>query len=306
MARERVTRSLNEAEVKASGFGLTKLHGQHLLVNPLIIKSIIEKTDIKPSDVILEIGPGTGNLTMALLEKAKKVIAVEIDPRMVVELQKRVAASEYRHKLEIIHGDFTKMAKPPACDLVVSNTPYNVSSAIVFKLLSMRPLWRKAVLMFQKEFALRLCAGAGGKDYSRVSANCQLLAKTDFLINVPKSCFRPPPKVESAVISLVPRMPIPDVNLEEWDGLLKIIFNRKNKTVMSTFRANGVVDELFKRYEAYQRLENKESVDFEEFKKTLEKIINDSGLNEERAGKLDTVALMNLLKSCLEFGIHFV
>ncbi|GCA64345.1 ribosomal RNA adenine methyltransferase KsgA/Erm [Kipferlia bialata] len=80
-----------EAANHRQGFALTKAHGQHLLKNPLVVKTIVEKAQIKPSDVILEIGPGTGNLTIKMLEVAKRVIACEIDPRMVTELRKRVA-----------------------------------------------------------------------------------------------------------------------------------------------------------------------------------------------------------------------
>ncbi|GKT27692.1 putative multi-domain containing protein [Aduncisulcus paluster] len=169
-----------------------KSHGQHLLNNQSVIDSIITKSEIRPSDTIIEIGPGTGNLTMRLLEKAAKVIAYEVDPRMVVALNKRVRDTPYAKKLQIIQGDFLK-AELPRFDLCVANCPYNISSGIVFKLLAHTPIPRHFVLMFQKEFSMRLAAKPDGKLYSRISVNTQLLAKVQHLITVQKSCFTPPP-----------------------------------------------------------------------------------------------------------------
>ena len=114
---------------------------------------IVEKSAIKPTDVVLEIGPGTGNLTHLLLEKAKRVICFEIDPRMVSELTKRFKYGDMGHKFELIQGkfvysgDFLKFDLP-YFDVCVANCPYQISSSIVFKLLSHRPVFRSATLMF--------------------------------------------------------------------------------------------------------------------------------------------------------------
>ncbi len=96
------------------GFNFTfdKTFGQHILKNPLVVKNLVDKTAIKSSDVVLEIGPGTGNLTQMLCEKAKKVIAVEIDPRMASEVSKRMKKLGYGHKFELIHGDAMKVDFP--------------------------------------------------------------------------------------------------------------------------------------------------------------------------------------------------
>lgn len=92
------------------GFELKKTFGQHLLKNPLIVQTIVQKAALRNTDVVLEVGPGTGNLTLKLLDACKKVIAVEHDPRMVVELQKRMQGAEHQHKLNLIHADFLKYA----------------------------------------------------------------------------------------------------------------------------------------------------------------------------------------------------
>lgn len=146
---------------------------------------MIEKSAVRPTDVILEIGPGTGNMTVKILEKAKKVIACEIDPRLVAELQKRVQGTPLQSKLQILIGDVLK-TELPFFDLCIANVPYQISSPLVFKLLLHRPYFRCAVLMFQREFAQRLVAKPGDKLYCRLSINTQLLARVDLLMKVRK------------------------------------------------------------------------------------------------------------------------
>jgi phospholipid N-methyltransferase len=120
--------------------------GQHFLKNPAVVTSIIQKSGIKPTDVVLEIGPGTGNMTVPLLQKAKQVIALEYDSRMVREVLKRVQNTTEERKLKVIQGDAIH-TKWPFFDLCVANIPYQISSAIVFKLLAHRPMFRCAVLV---------------------------------------------------------------------------------------------------------------------------------------------------------------
>lgn len=196
--------------------------GQHLLKNPLVTQAMIEKAAIKGTDIVLEIGPGTGNLTLKLLECAKKVIAIEHDPRMVVELQKRLHATPLGNKLQLIHSDVLKVDLP-FFNLCVANIPYQISSPLIFKLLSHPSRFRCAILMVQREFAQRLCAKPGDELYCRLSINTQLLAKCDHLMKVSKNSFRPPPKVDSSVVRIEPKNPPPPVNFMEWDGLVRKI-----------------------------------------------------------------------------------
>lgn len=154
---------------------------------------------------------------------------------MVVELTKRFGGTEYGSKLQIIHGDFLKVDLP-YFDIVVANLPYNISSPITFKLLAHRPAFRCAVLMYQREFALRLCAKPGSDLFCRLSLNTQLLAKVDHLIKVGKNNFRPPPKVESSVVRIEPHNPPPPINFLEWDGFVRLCFLRKNKTLAAIFK----------------------------------------------------------------------
>jgi len=241
------------------GWELRKSRGQHLLKNPLIVNAIVEKSALRRTDVVLEVGPGTGNMTVKLLEAAKKVVAVEADSRMVVELQKRVQGnSGLSSKLDLVHADFLK-TELPYFDVCVANTPYQISSPLVFKLLSHRPMFRCAVLMFQREFALRLAARPGDELYCRLSVNTQLLARVDHLMKVGKNNFRPPPKVESSVVRIEPRNPPPPINFLEWDGLVRLCFQRKHKTLAAIFKTNSVVKLLMENDKVYRAMQVDES-----------------------------------------------
>ncbi|BEJ12919.1 hypothetical protein CspHIS471_0300930 [Cutaneotrichosporon sp. HIS471] len=168
----------------------TDRFGQHILTNPLVAQGIVDKAELKPTDVVLEVGPGTGNLTVRILPACRKVIASEMDPRMAAEVQKRLLGTPQQKKLELILGDFIK-ADLPYFDVCISNTPYQISSPLVFKLLSQRPVIRCAVLMFQREFALRLCAAPGSKMWCRLAANVQMYARVEHVMKIVEDDFDP-------------------------------------------------------------------------------------------------------------------
>eukprot|EP00899_Mesostigma_viride_P016645 jgi/Mesvir1/24982/Mv16945-RA.1 len=225
------------------GIEFHKSKGQHILKNPLVVDSIVQKAGLRETDTVLEIGPGTGNLTAKLLQAAKKVVAVELDPRMVQELQRRFHGTPLYNNLQIIQGDVLKVDLP-YFDVCVANIPYQISSPLTFKLLSVRNSFRCAVIMYQKEFATRLTATVGDSQYCRLSVNTQLLARVNHLLKVGRNNFRPPPKVDSSVVRIEPRNPPPPVNFKEWDGLIRICFGRKNKTLGAIFRQNVVAKTL--------------------------------------------------------------
>ncbi|KAL5095783.1 hypothetical protein RYX36_000110, partial [Vicia faba] len=157
------------------GISFHKCKGQHILKNPLLVDSIVHKSGIKTTDVVLEIGPGTGNLTKKLLDAGKKVIAVEIDSRMVLELHKRFqGVPSSRHT--VIQGDVLKN-ELPYFDICVANIPYQISSPLTFKLLKHQPSFRCAIIMYQREFSMRLVALPGDKLYCRLTVNTQLHAR---------------------------------------------------------------------------------------------------------------------------------
>ncbi|KAI9048569.1 hypothetical protein LZ554_007402 [Drepanopeziza brunnea f. sp. 'monogermtubi'] len=210
--------------------------GQHILKNPGVAEAIVAKANLKPTDVVLEVGPGTGNLTVRILEKAKKVIAVELDPRMAAEVTKRVQGKPEQKRLEVLLGDVIK-TELPHFDVCISNTPYQISSPLVFKLLALPNPPRTSILMFQREFALRLTARPGDPLYCRLSVNAQFFSKITHIMKVGKNNFRPPPQVESSVVRIEPKMGAerPGVSWDEWDGMLRICFVRKNRTMRASW-----------------------------------------------------------------------
>uniref|UniRef100_A0A671UV85 rRNA adenine N(6)-methyltransferase n=1 Tax=Sparus aurata TaxID=8175 RepID=A0A671UV85_SPAAU len=273
-------KSRQHQEVKNQGIMFNTGIGQHILKNPLIVNGIIEKAALRPTDVVLEVGPGTGNMTVKLLEKAKKVVACELDCRLVAELQKRVQCTPMQTKLQILVGDVLK-TDLPFFDVCVANLPYQISSPFVFKLLLHRPFFRCAVLMFQREFAMRLVAPPGDKLYCRLSINTQLLARVDHLMKVGKNNFRPPPKVESSVVRIEPKNPPPPVNFQEWDGLVRIAFVRKNKTLSAEVPADFSIS------------------------KKIESVLQEANFSEKRARIMDIDDFMVLLHAFNSAGIHF-
>lgn len=286
--------------------------GQHILKNPLVAQGIVDKAQIKPSDTVLEVGPGTGNLTVRILEQARKVIAVEMDPRMGAELTKRVHGTAGEKKLDILLGDFMK-TELPYFDICISNTPYQISSPLVFKLINQPQPPRVSILMFQREFAMRLLARPGDSLYCRLSANVQMWANVTHIMKVGKNNFRPPPQVESSVVRIEIKKPRPQVEFNEWDGLLRIVFVRKNRTIAAGFKSNTVLEIIEKNYKAYLAAANdgSEMVDdsagsmIDIVKKKIEAVLDSTGLSDKRAGKCDQTDFLKLLYAFHQVGIHF-
>ncbi|ODV59827.1 putative dimethyladenosine transferase [Ascoidea rubescens DSM 1968] len=290
----------------------TKL-GQHILKNPLVAQGIVDKAQIKPSDIVLEVGPGTGNLTMKILEKARRVIAIEMDPRMAAELTKRVANTPFEKKLEIILGDCIKVDLP-YFDVCISNTPYQISSPLVFKLLNLQRPPRHSVLMFQREFALRLCAKPGDDLYGRLSANVAMFANVTHIMKVGKNNFRPPPKVESSVVRIEIKNPRPNINFTEWDNYLKVIFLKTNKTIRANFKSKAAIDTLEKNYKSWLSINNDGDLIMDKdalknLKSTVEdkitNVLNQTELGSERPSKCDQLTFLKLLYQFHQEGIYF-
>ncbi|KAF5859941.1 Dimethyladenosine transferase [Aspergillus alliaceus] len=216
--------------------------GQHILKNGAIADAIVDKANVQQSQTVLEVGPGPGVLTNRILAKAKKVVAVEVDPRMAAELTKSVQGTPAEKRLQIVLGDFIKidLNQLPPFQICISNTPYQISSPLVFKLLSMPNPPKMCVLMVQREFALRLIARPGDSLYSRLSVNVQFFARVSHIMKVGKNNFRPPPQVESSVVRVEPKADRPAISWDEWDGMLRICFVRKNKTLRAGFMGNKV------------------------------------------------------------------
>lgn len=309
-------KSTAKSDAKTSVFKMNTDLGQHILKNPKIAEAIVDKAGIKPSDTVLEVGPGTGNLTIRILEQAKKTIAAEMDPRMAAELTKRVQGKPIERKLEIMLGDVIK-GELPYHDICISNTPYQISSPLIFKLLNMPKPPRVSVLMFQREFALRLLAKPGDPLYCRLTVNAQMWANITHVMKVGRGNFKPPPNVESSVVKMEIKDPRPQLDYNEWDGLLRVCFNRKNRTLSASFKTSAILEILVQNYKTYVSQRNgvfntkgyDESVANDDFNEVVKQKINyvllKTKMAEMRAQKCDQVDFLRLLFAFNKVGIHF-
>lgn len=173
--------------------------GQNFLIDQDVVQKIIIGADLRPNDVVLEIGPGKGVLTEALAAKCRKVIAVEIDQALIPVLKKRFEGNK---KIEIIHGDALNMdiSKIVPCYKLVANIPYYITSLIIRRFLESDVPPEEMILMVQKEVAERIVSKPGKMSILAVSV--QYYATAELLFSVPKTAFDPVPEVDSAVLKI--------------------------------------------------------------------------------------------------------
>jgi 16S rRNA (adenine1518-N6/adenine1519-N6)-dimethyltransferase len=229
------------AEVlKRSGHRADKRLGQHFLLDPSILDRIVAAGGDLEGRTVLEIGPGPGGLTGAILRAgAGRVVAVERDPRWIEALASLVEAAQGR--LTIVPGD--ALAFDPgsieagAPVSVIANLPYNISTPLLFHLLAHRRRFDRLVLMFQKEVADRLAARPGSGGWGRLAAMTQWACRVEYLFKLPKGAFSPPPEVESAVVRLTPRSE-PDHPCDErtLSAVLAAAFGQRRKMLRQSLK----------------------------------------------------------------------
>lgn len=180
--------------------------GQHFLNRTSILDRIAEAACGDGNSPVIEIGPGKGALTAPLLERAPKVIAIEVDPVLSHYLRQKFRDALEAGRLELIEGDVLKTdlsAWGPA--VIAGNLPYYITSPILERVFAMGPMWKRSVFLLQSEVAARLAASPGSRDYGYLSVLAQMHARCEILFQVSRAAFRPPPKVDSAVVLLEPR-----------------------------------------------------------------------------------------------------
>ncbi len=232
-------------ELKEHGLIPKKRLGQHFLADRNIINKMIRMAHVDENDVILEIGPGLGEMTIGLARKAKKVLTVEIDRNLVEILKKKVM--DYPN-VEVVKGDILKVdfnrllhhEKNPV--KVVANLPYQISTPLLFRFIESRQLFSTLNLMLQKEVAERLVASSGGKEYGPLSIFVQMVSNLSLLFFVKPTAFLPPPKVESAVIQISwKEKPAVEVSDEEWfKKVVKGCFGYRRKTLTNALKHSGL------------------------------------------------------------------
>jgi 16S rRNA (adenine1518-N6/adenine1519-N6)-dimethyltransferase len=215
--------------------------GQHFLIDHNILRKILALAELRPEETVLEIGPGRGILTRALCVAARSVIAIEVDPRLHAYLTETLADCV---NLDLRQGDalaFNYEVLPPHT-VVVANLPYYVSIPLLVKLLESRARLDRMVLMLQTEVARRLVAKPATDDYGSLSVLAQHAAKVSLAFSVSAGCFRPPPEVESAVVSLLMRHQSP-VGVHDEATFLRIVraaFAHRRKTLANSLRDEGL------------------------------------------------------------------
>lgn len=223
-------------------FTFQKKFGQNFLIDTSVLERIVSAAQITKEDCVLEIGPGIGTMTQYLAERAREVVAVEIDRNLIPVLEDTL--SEYSN-VTLINDDILKVDIQELAEKknggrpirVVANLPYYITTPIIMALLEGHVPLKSITVMVQKEVAERMQTGPGTKDYGALSLAVQYYAKPEVVANVPPNCFIPRPNVGSAVIHLL-RYEKPPVEVEDEKRMFSLIrasFNQRRKTL-----ANGL------------------------------------------------------------------
>jgi 16S rRNA (adenine1518-N6/adenine1519-N6)-dimethyltransferase len=221
--------------------------GQSFLSDPNVTRKIVDISDLRRDDCVVEIGAGLGLMTALMARKAGKVVALEIDRALIPILQEELRSYA---NVEIVHADVLKFDFPSLWESrgrvnikIVGNIPYNISSQILFRLLEAKGCISSMVLMFQREVAERLVAGPGSKAYGILSVLVQLYTDPAIVLKVPPQCFYPKPRVESAVVRMVIR-DRPPAGIDD-DVLLRAVvrsaFSKRRKTLLNNLKTLSLI-----------------------------------------------------------------
>lgn len=232
--------------LKKYGFSFKKSLGQNFLIDPNILRNIVSHADLTKDSAAIEIGPGIGALTEHLARAAGKVVAFEIDQRLLPVLADTLSPYD---NVEVIHADilevdvkqiFEEQLQDYKDVMVVANLPYYVTTPILLKLLMDRLPIRGLVVMMQKEVADRITASPGTKAYGSLSIAIQYYMQTEIAMIVPKAVFMPQPNVDSAVIKLT-RREVPPVQVIDEEFLFKVSrgsFVQRRKTIINNLQSS--------------------------------------------------------------------
>ncbi|CCI61217.1 MAG: 16S rRNA (adenine(1518)-N(6)/adenine(1519)-N(6))-dimethyltransferase RsmA [Staphylococcus equorum] len=288
------TPSRTKALLNQYGFNFKKSLGQNFLIDVNIIQKIIDASDIGENTGIIEIGPGMGSLTEQLAKNAKKVVAFEIDQRLIPVLKDTMGPYD---NVEIINEDILKAniahyvtEHLADCDniMVVANLPYYITTPILLNLMQQTLPIDGYVVMMQKEVGERLNAQVGTKAYGSLSIVTQYYTETSKVLTVPKTVFLPPPNVDSIVVKLMKRQ-TPEVDIDNEDKFFKMTkaaFSQRRKTISNNYQS------LF--------------VDGKANKEIIKKWLETSGIDPRRRGETLSIKefakLYNELKNFTELA----
>lgn len=239
LANPGATRALLEA------YGLATKHslGQNFLVNNHVIEKIMGLAELGEKDRVLEVGPGIGTLTLALLTEAGRVVSIEMDRELEPVLSAHAAA---HLNFSYIMGDALRVTPGEIAEaaggepnVLVANLPYNVAATVILRYLQEVPSLRRLVVMVQAEVADRICAGPGNRTYGAYTAKLALLAQVTGRFEVGPGNFVPPPHVDSAVVR-IDRAPLVDAaRVAEVSAVIDAAFAQRRKTIRNSMSASG-------------------------------------------------------------------
>jgi len=227
----------------AAGIAADKRFGQHFLLDLNVCRKIVRLAHVAPGDRVIEVGPGPGGLTRALVEAGASVIAVEKDPRFIPLLRDLAASADGR--LEVLEADAltideTTYSTAGGAVRVVANLPYNVGTPLLVKWLTGRFRPASMTLMFQKEVARRIVAPPGDPDYGRLAVLSQALCRGRVVMDLPARAFTPPPKVDSAVVDLTPLPDRPPERvIQALQAVAQAAFGQRRKMLRSSLKRLG-------------------------------------------------------------------
>lgn len=214
-----------------------KRFGQNFLVDRGIINAIVSAVGPQPSDVIVEIGPGLGAITEPLMARLDHLHVVEIDRDLIARLKKQHSPERLSiHEGDVLAFDFACIGQKLR---IVGNLPYNISTPLLFHLASYAGIVHDMHFMLQKEVVDRMVAEPGDSDFSRISVMLQYHFYIENLIDVPPESFDPPPKVQSAVVRLIPKAPaeLRAKNMEKLAFVVQMAFSQRRKMLRNTLKS---------------------------------------------------------------------
>ena len=231
------------------GIKPNKKLGQSFLIDINVINRIADAADISHDDIVVEIGAGIGVLTEKIARKAKKLIAVEIDRNLVEVLKGKLGCynNVEIHSGDILKFDFNSVAEAHNSKIkIIGNVPYNISSPLIFRLISFRPVISDFMMMLQNEIVQRLVSVPNKKIYGVPSVILQMFAKVEKIFDVPSTCFYPQPKVESAMVRGAfrekPFVPLQDEMF--FTGLVKAAFAQRRKMLINNLKKSKLLDKF--------------------------------------------------------------
>ncbi len=239
--------------------------GQNFLRDENVARKIVDGLHLRPSDAVIEIGPGQGALTKHLCSQTATVVAIEVDERAIAVLRETLGGS-----VRLIHADVLDVSlKSLSHELksglrVVGNIPYNITSDILFWLFENHEVVEDATLMVQLEVAHRFVAQPRSKDYGILAVSVQLYSRPEFLFKVSRNSFYPKPNVDSAVVRLSFRRELPDCNEQLFRTVVRGTFGKRRKTLRNGLKYMGFSDEQLSNI-AFDLSRRPESLTLEEF-----------------------------------------